>query len=160
VFLSSAQGQLTRDLAILFKDAIERAKIEYVVECEDDPPDAWPIYLSPDLWERVILNIVGNALKYTEKGRITVNLKSTRGECVLSISDTGVGIPQSELGRIFERFHRVQSSSQMTTGTGIGLALTLELVKLIGGQLEVDSDFGRGSTFTCDRFLSGHSNSR
>ncbi|GAA6059978.1 hypothetical protein JCM10212_001327 [Sporobolomyces blumeae] len=141
-------GALTRDFAILFRDAIERARIKYVIECDDDPPDAWPIYLSPELWEKVIMNTVGNALKYTEKGQIKVSLKSTRGEAVLSISDTGVGIPRTELGKIFNRFHRVQSSTMMTTGTGIGLALTLELVKLIGGQLEVESDFGSGSTFT------------
>jgi signal transduction histidine kinase len=92
---------------------------------------------------------LGNALKYTQRGRIGVSLKSTRGEAVLTVSDTGVGIPQDELGKIFERFHRVQTSSKSTTmSTGIGLALTLELVKLIGGQLEVESELGKGSTFT------------
>ncbi|GAA5982210.1 hypothetical protein JCM5350_007698 [Sporobolomyces pararoseus] len=142
-------GNITRELASLFVDAIERARIEYIIECDDDPADAYPIYLAPELWEKIMMNILGNALKYTQRGRITVSLKSTRGEAVLTIADTGVGIPQDELGKIFERFHRVQTSSKSTTmSTGIGLALTLELVKLIGGQLEVESELGKGSTFT------------
>ncbi|GAA5905350.1 uncharacterized protein JCM6883_006368 [Sporobolomyces salmoneus] len=142
-------GNITRELASLFSDAIERARIGYVIECEEDPMDALPVYLAPELWEKIMMNILGNALKYTQRGRITVSLKSTRGEAVLTISDTGVGIPQDELGKIFERFHRVQTSSKTTTmSTGIGLALTLELVKLIGGQLEVESELGKGSTFT------------
>ncbi|GAA5948632.1 hypothetical protein JCM21900_005196 [Sporobolomyces salmonicolor] len=141
-------GPLTRDIALLFRDAVERAKIRFYVETEDDPSDAWPIYLSPDLWEKVIMNLCGNALKYCRSGEIKVTLKSTRGEAVLSVSDTGVGIPQDELGKIFDRFHRIERDSRMATGTGIGLALTLELVKLIGGQLEVESELGKGSTFT------------
>ncbi|GAA6012992.1 hypothetical protein JCM11491_000931 [Sporobolomyces phaffii] len=142
-------GNLTRELSSLFVDAVERARIEYVIECDDDPSDALQIYLAPELWEKIMMNILGNALKYTQRGRIAVTLKSTRGEAVLTVSDTGVGIPQDELGKIFERFHRVQSSSKSTTmSTGIGLALTLELVKLIGGQLEVESELGKGSTFT------------
>ncbi|GAA5906400.1 hypothetical protein JCM5296_000445, partial [Sporobolomyces johnsonii] len=141
-------GPLTRDIALLFRDAVERAKIRFTVETEDDPLDAWPIYLSPDLWEKVIMNLCGNALKYCHSGEIKVALKSTRGEAVLSVSDTGVGIPQGELGKIFDRFHRIERDSRMATGTGIGLALTLELVKLIGGQLEVESELGQGSTFT------------
>ncbi|GAA5932140.1 uncharacterized protein JCM15063_001133 [Sporobolomyces koalae] len=142
-------GNLTRELASLFVDAMEKAGIDYTLECDEDPADAQPIYLSPDLWEKIMMNILGNALKYTQRGSIAVKLKSTRGEAVLSVKDSGVGIPRDELGNIFERFHRVQSSSRATAmSTGIGLALTLELVKLIGGQLEVESELGVGSIFT------------
>ncbi|GAA6041500.1 hypothetical protein JCM8097_001909 [Rhodosporidiobolus ruineniae] len=140
-------GPLTHDIALLFRDAIERTKIEYVVECDADPSDCLPVYLSPDIWEKIVFNLVGNAFKYTLKGRITVSLRSTRAEAVLAVSDTGIGIPQAELGKIFDRFHRVSANSGIANGSGIGLALTLEFVKLIGGQLEVESEPGKGSTF-------------
>ncbi|GAA5891499.1 hypothetical protein JCM6882_004493 [Rhodosporidiobolus microsporus] len=148
-------GPLTRDIATLFRDAIERAGIEYVVDCDVDPPDCLPVYLAPDILEKIVFNLVGNALKYSKEGKIAVTLRSTRGEAVLSVSDTGIGIPQNELGRIFDRFHRTEHSRTAATGTGIGLALTLELVKLLGGQLEVESEVGRGSTFLV-RLQRGH----
>ncbi|GAA5825914.1 hypothetical protein JCM11251_000050 [Rhodosporidiobolus azoricus] len=148
-------GPLTRDIAVLFRDAIERAKMEYVVECDEDPSDALPVYLSPDVWEKIVFNLVGNSVKYTNAGTIRVTLKSTRGEAVLSVSDTGIGIPQNDLSKIFDRFHRTEHSRTAATGTGIGLALTLELVKLIGGQLEVESEVGKGSTFHV-RLQRGH----
>ncbi|GAA6054361.1 hypothetical protein JCM3770_003336 [Rhodotorula araucariae] len=148
-------GSLTRDIAILFRDAIERTGLKYTIQCDDDPPDCLPIYLSPDLWDKIVHNIVSNAFKYTVRGEIAVTLRSTRAEAVLSVSDTGIGIPQGELGKIFDRFHRIEANSRMATGTGIGLALTLELVKLLGGQLEVESELGEGSTFTI-RLQRGH----
>ncbi|BGO94298.1 hypothetical protein NBRC10512_002748 [Rhodotorula toruloides] len=148
-------GALTRDIAVLFRDAIERTKIKYTVECDDDPADCLPIYMSPDIWEKICFNLIGNSFKYCIKGEITVTLRSTRAEAVLSVKDTGIGIPESELGKIFERFHRIEANSRMATGTGIGLALTLELVKLVGGQLEVESELGKGSIFTV-RLQRGH----
>ncbi|GAA5985176.1 hypothetical protein JCM10908_002555 [Rhodotorula pacifica] len=147
-------GPLARDIATLFRDAIERTNIEYIVDCDDDPPDSLPVYLSPDLLEKVIFNLVGNAFKYSTSGTISVRLRSTRAEAVLSVSDTGIGIPETELSKVFDRFHRVEAS-RMATGTGIGLALTLELVKMVGGQLEVESEVGKGSTFTV-RLQRGH----
>ncbi|TKA52251.1 hypothetical protein B0A53_04674 [Rhodotorula sp. CCFEE 5036] len=147
-------GPLARDIASLFRDAIERTKIEYIIDCDDDPPDSLPVYLSPDLLEKIVFNLVGNAFKYSTSGTISVRLRSTRAEAVLSVSDTGIGIPETELSKIFDRFHRVEAS-KMATGTGIGLALTLELVKMIGGQLEVESEVGKGSTFTV-RLQRGH----
>ncbi|BGP42546.1 hypothetical protein JCM10450v2_006649 [Rhodotorula kratochvilovae] len=148
-------GSLTRDIAILFRDAIERTGLKYTIQCDEDPPDCLPIYLSPDLWDKIVHNIVSNAFKYTVKGEIAVTLRATRAEAVLTVSDTGIGIPQAELGKIFDRFHRIEANSRMATGTGIGLALTLELVKLLGGQLEVESELGKGSTFTI-RLQRGH----
>ncbi|KPV74030.1 uncharacterized protein RHOBADRAFT_54600 [Rhodotorula graminis WP1] len=148
-------GPLTRDIAILFRDAIERTGIKYEIHCDDDPPHCPPIYLSPDLWDKIVHNVISNAFKYTPSGKITVSLRSTRAEAVLSVTDTGIGIPADSLGRVFDRFHRIEANSRMATGTGIGLALTLELVKLLGGQLEVESELGHGSTFTI-RLQRGH----
>lgn len=149
------QGPLTRDIAILFRDAIERTGIKYEIHCDDDPADCLPIYLSPDLWDKIVHNIISNAFKYTPSGNIVVSLRSTRAEAVLTVSDTGIGIPADSLGKVFDRFHRIEANSRIATGTGIGLALTLELVKLLGGQLEVESELGQGSTFTI-RLQRGH----
>ncbi|SCV70300.1 BQ2448_1694 [Microbotryum intermedium] len=140
-------GALTQDLATLFRDAIERAGLRYVIECDDDRQDLLPIYLASDLWEKVCYNLIGNALKYCRSGSIEVRLKTTVAEAVLSVKDTGIGIPSDELSSIFERFHRVEGTARTSSGTGIGLALTLEIVKLLGGLVEVESELGVGSTF-------------
>ncbi|SCZ87449.1 BZ3500_MvSof-1268-A1-R1_Chr2-2g04915 [Microbotryum saponariae] len=140
-------GVLTQDLATLFRDAIERAGLRYVIECDDDRQELVPIYLASDLWEKVCYNLIGNALKYCRSGSIEVRLKTTVAEAVLSVKDTGVGIPSEELSSIFERFHRVEGTARTSSGTGIGLALTLEIVKLLGGLVEVESELGVGSTF-------------
>ncbi|KAI5477386.1 hypothetical protein MNV49_006453 [Pseudohyphozyma bogoriensis] len=141
-------GQVTRNLATLFRDGIVRENVEYIINCEDDAAGWMPVYLSIDFWEKVVYNLVGNAFKYCPSGTIEVLLKATRAEVVFSVRDTGVGIPEEELSLIFERFHRVKATSHSTPGTGIGLALTLEVVKALGGQMEVTSELGKGSTFT------------
>ncbi|ORY86727.1 hypothetical protein BCR35DRAFT_302458 [Leucosporidium creatinivorum] len=140
-------GAMTRDLATLFRDAVERGGLQFIVDCDDDPPDTESMYVATDLWEKVIYNIVGNAVKYCHQGSIEVTLRSSIAEAVLSVRDTGVGIHADDLSRIFERFARVEGTARTTSGTGIGLAYTLEIVKVLGGQLEVDSEPGKGSTF-------------
>ncbi|KAM0790951.1 hypothetical protein ACM66B_004256 [Microbotryomycetes sp. NB124-2] len=141
-------GYITRDLATLFRDTVERNGLKFVVNCDDDPPDCMPMYTALDLWDKIVFNLIGNAVKYCPSGSIVVTLKSTVTGAVFSVKDTGVGIPQEDLTRIFERFTRVDSTARTTSGTGIGLALTLEIVKLLGGQLEVESEIGKGSTFS------------
>ncbi|KAK4047297.1 hypothetical protein OIV83_005475 [Microbotryomycetes sp. JL201] len=141
-------GYITRDLATLFRDTVERNGLQFVVNCDDDPPDCMPMYTALDLWDKIVFNLIGNAVKYCPSGSIVVTLKSTLAGAVFSVKDTGVGIPQEDLTRIFERFTRVDSTARTTSGTGIGLALTLEIVKLLGGQLEVESEIGKGSTFS------------
>lgn len=146
-FRPTQLGAVTRDLGVLFRDAVERGGLQYIVECDDDPPDALPMYVALELWEKCVYNLVGNATKYCRSGSIEVTLKQTLAEAIFSVKDTGVGIPAQDLSRIFERFHRVESTARTTSGTGIGLALTLEIVKVLGGQLEVESEPGVGSTF-------------
>ena len=91
-------------------------------------------YVDRDMWEKVVLNLVSNAYKFTLAGGITVRL--ARGRRVkLAVQDTGSGIPPEELPRLFERFHRVEGTKGRThEGTGIGLALVQELVKIHGGR--------------------------
>ncbi|MEO8034245.1 MAG: ATP-binding protein, partial [Acidobacteriota bacterium] len=102
-----------------------------------------------DMWEKVILNLLSNALKFTFAGTIGLSLRAVDGAAVLTVRDTGVGIPASELPFVFDRFHRVQSTRGRTQeGTGIGLALVRELCKLHGGSIDVESVVNGGTTFT------------
>ncbi|KAH7100384.1 hypothetical protein BKA62DRAFT_640120 [Auriculariales sp. MPI-PUGE-AT-0066] len=136
---------LTTDLASLFRSAIERGGIEYIVSCDPGPE----VVLDVDAWEKVVTNIISNAFKYTLRGRIIVKIEYTTTHAVFSCSDTGVGIPEADLGQIFQRFHRVESCmGRSIEGTGVGLALTFETVKSLGGHIDVQSQFGIGSIFT------------
>jgi signal transduction histidine kinase len=137
---------LTTDLASSFRSAIERAGLAFEVDCE--PLDE-PIHVDHDMWEKIVLNLLSNALKFTFDGRIHV-AQRTRGEVVeLVVTDSGVGVAADELPRLFERFHRIEGSRARThEGSGIGLALVHELVRLHGGTIDVRSQLGEGTTFT------------
>ena len=139
-------AELTTELASGFRGAIEGAGIELVIDC---PPLPEPVFLDRDLWEKVVLNLLSNAFKHTFDGRITVRVRAADGFAELTASDTGVGIAADQLPRIFERFHRVPNARSRThEGTGIGLALVQEIVRLHGGRIDARSDEGVGTTFT------------
>ena len=136
----------TAELASMFTSAIENADIRYIVDC---PPLPEPVYVDTDLWEKIVLNLISNAFKFTFQGSITVRLRWEDSHAELSVTDTGIGVPQEHLPRLFERFHRVENArSRSQEGTGIGLALVQELVKLHGGTISVTSTLGVGTTFT------------
>jgi PAS domain S-box-containing protein len=137
---------LTADLASNFRSACEHAGLALNVDC---PPLAEPALVDRDMWEKVVLNLVSNAFKFTFSGEIAVRVRAAGGGFELSVRDTGVGIPSEELPRMFERFHRVEGArGRSHEGSGIGLALVQELVKLQGGSIAVDSVQGKGTTFT------------
>ena len=139
-------GALTTGLASLFRSVAERAGLTLVVECQSR---ATPVLVDPEMWERIVLNLVSNAIKYTFEGSVAVTLAWEDDVAVLTVSDTGVGIPEGELENIFERFHRVAGVRARTAeGTGIGLALVRELVSLHGGVIGVSSAIGQGTTVT------------
>src|SRR5262245_50054580 len=101
------------------------------------------------MWEKVVLNLLSNALKFTFEGEVAISLRMVNGSVELQVRDTGVGIPDGQREKVFQRFHRVEKVSGRThEGTGIGLALVQELVKLHGGSVGVKSAVGAGSTFT------------
>src|SRR5258708_29134571 len=101
------------------------------------------------MWEKIVLNLLSNAFKHTFEGGITISLRWVGDYAELAVVDSGVGIPKTELPRLFERFHRVKGAKSRThEGTGIGLALVQELVSLHGGAVRVESQEGKGSTFT------------
>ncbi len=137
---------LTCDLASVFRAATDKAGLRFTVTCA--PLDV-PIAVDVDMWEKIVLNLLSNAFKFTLAGEIAVSL-ARRGDHVdLVVRDTGSGIPPAELPRIFDRFHRVEGSVGRTyEGTGIGLALVQELVKLHHGAIAVESTLGVGTTFT------------
>lgn len=113
-------------------------------------PDLPPVRGSPNYLRRVLDNLLGNAVKFTPAGgTITVRLWREGEHVVLEVSDTGVGIPPEQLGRIFERFYQVNGSiKRRYGGVGLGLALVKELTETYGGHVSVESQVGRGSTFT------------
>ncbi|MEW6494760.1 MAG: ATP-binding protein, partial [Cyanobacteriota bacterium] len=137
---------LTTDLASVFRSVVEQAGLQLIVDCPKLPE---PIYVDREMWEKIILNLLSNAFKFTFEGAIAVRLYSV-DDCVeLTVQDTGIGIPTEELPHLFERFHRVKGARGRTfEGSGIGLSLVQELVRLHGGTVHVTSVLGEGSTFT------------
>jgi PAS domain S-box-containing protein len=143
-------SQLTADLVEAFRPAVERAGLSLVVDTPPLPPEM-PVYVDPDMWEKVVLNLVANAFNHTFEGQIRVSVRpsSAHQQVKLRVRDTGVGIAASEQARIFDRFHQVQGVRARTQeGSGIGLALVQELVALHNGSIALESSEGRGSTFT------------
>jgi PAS domain S-box-containing protein len=135
----------TAELASMFRSPVERAGMRLLVDC---PPLPRPALIDRDMWEKIVLNLLSNAYKFTQGGQITVALRQAGSDAELSVGDTGVGIPEGELPRLFERFHQVRGvRGRALEGTGIGLALVAELVKLHGGSIRAESTYGQGSTF-------------
>lgn len=138
----------TAELASVFRAATEKAGLELNVRCE---PFGSPIAIDREMWEKIVLNLISNAFKFTFEGSISVLLKqsSDREKFTLTVVDTGIGISREELPRLFERFHRIEGGQGRNfEGTGIGLALVHELVRLHGGTIEATSDLGKGTSFT------------
>ncbi|MFP2933248.1 ATP-binding protein, partial [Pyxidicoccus sp. 3LG] len=136
----------TADLASGFRSAVERAGLVLTVDC---PPVPGPVFVDREMWEKVVLNLLSNALKFTFEGGIAVRLRQDGDQVLLSVEDTGTGIPQAALPNLFQRFFRVKGARSRTyEGSGIGLSLVRDLVRLHGGDVRVDSTEGRGTSFT------------
>jgi signal transduction histidine kinase len=96
----------------------------------------------------VLLNLVGNAIKFTDTGGVRVTAEAVDGQFTIRVVDTGPGIPEQERTRIFEQFHQVDDSNTKTKGgTGLGLAIAKQIVEMHGGRIRVDSTVGKGSSF-------------
>lgn len=137
---------LTEELAGVFRSAIEDAGLQLYVRCESLPE---LLYVDRDMYEKIVLNLISNAFKFTLQGCIEVGLEDAGEHVELRVSDTGCGIADENLPRVFERFYRIEGQAARThEGTGIGLALVQELVRLHAGSLQVHSQLAQGSTFT------------
>jgi PAS domain S-box-containing protein len=137
-------AKLTAELASVFRSAIERAGLRLLIDC---PPLAEPVYVDREMWEKIVLNLLSNAFKFTFEGEVSVSLRQAGSAVEMTVRDTGTGIPADELPRLFERFHRVKGArGRSYEGSGIGLALVQELVKLHSGSVRVQSEVDHGTT--------------
>jgi signal transduction histidine kinase len=108
----------TREIASEFDSAMRNASLRFSVECQST---AEPVYVDRDMWEKIVLNLVSNALKFTLQGEVALTLKPVNGAVELQVRDTGVGIPEEHHGQLFERFHRIEGVPAKTfEGSGIG----------------------------------------
>ena len=138
-------GSVTRDCATMFSAVASAQGLELVVDAAEDVV----VLTDAEMWSKVVFNLVANAVKYTPAGRVSVRLVADENTVRLVVADTGLGIPAEDLPRIFDRFHRVErEGAHSIEGSGIGLALVTDLLTALNGRIDVDSDVGRGSTFT------------
>ena len=137
---------LTGELASVFRAAVERAGLSSIVDCAALPE---PVYVDRDMWETIVLNLLSNAFKFTFGGAIAISLRADAASAQLTVRDTGIGITADALPRVFERFHRIEGARSRThEGSGIGLALVQELVRMHGGTIAVTSQPELGTAFT------------
>lgn len=137
---------LTTDLASVFRSAFERAGVELVLECPALPED---VFVDRDMWEKIVLNLISNAFKFTFQGEVRITQQAVGDQVELQVTDTGCGVAAADLPRLFERFFRASTQKARThEGSGIGLSLVQELVKLHGGTTEARSQVGIGTTIT------------
>ncbi|HTB58082.1 MAG TPA: ATP-binding protein [Polyangia bacterium] len=137
---------LTGELASMFRSAIDRGGLKLRLDLGTVDELA---YVDREMWEKIVLNLLSNALKFTFEGEIAVALRLQGSDFELVVRDTGIGIAAAELPHVFDRFHRIKGARARTQeGTGIGLALVAELVKLHGGKVRVESAEGQGTTFS------------
>ncbi len=145
-FTATNLFEFTKYLASNFSSAVRGAGLKYVITGENLTE---PVYVDPEMWEKIVLNLISNALKFTFEGEIGVHVRQVGGHAELIVKDTGTGIPAQEIPNLFKRFHRVQGAkSRSYEGSGIGLALVNDLSKLNGGTIEVKSEMGVGTEFT------------
>lgn len=136
----------TAELAGVFRSAVERAGLRLAVDC---PSLGEPVYIDRDMWEKVVFNLLSNALKFTFEGAISIDARREAHHAVIVFSDSGIGVSADEIPRLFERFHRIENArARSHEGSGIGLALVKELVGLHGGTIEAESTEGVGTSFT------------
>jgi PAS domain S-box-containing protein len=139
-------AEIVRGLAANFRPAIERVGLDFDVDLDDL---GRPTFVDVDMLERIVLNLLSNALKFTARGRIRLRLRARDAGYEISVSDTGIGIAEHDLESVFDRFRQLAHSDERRSreGAGIGLSLVQQLVSLMGGRVAVDSTEGRGSTF-------------
>jgi signal transduction histidine kinase len=137
---------LLREIGADFQEEFRRRELRFALRL---PPELPPLVCDPDKLRQVFTNLVGNALKFSpDGGEIELGVENRGDEILLTCRDTGIGIPDAERERIFEKFYQVDSSAtRRFGGAGLGLSIVREIVLLHGGQIWVESTPGHGSTF-------------
>ncbi|TVR33822.1 MAG: response regulator [Spirochaetaceae bacterium] len=134
------------DMTTVFGDVCRRKGVQLRLNAA---PGAVEAYLDREKIERILSNLLRNAVKFTDSGSIVVGLRAERDSIVLTVTDSGIGIPTDRLDAVFERFRQVDgSSTRRYEGTGLGLAIVKEAVELLHGTIDVESEAGTGTTFT------------
>jgi signal transduction histidine kinase len=140
------------DLTKLINAAVERfrpAALEKGIEIKLVNQGEKPVNGDYDRLTQVFINLISNAVKYTDRGSVTVTIAETQEYCEVQVADTGIGMEAEELSHIFERFYRSDKSrSRNTGGAGIGLTITRTIVEAHGGRVGAESEAGKGSVFT------------
>ncbi|WP_342352063.1 response regulator [Actinoplanes philippinensis] len=145
-FVPTDLAALTTDIVSMFAGAAEAAGLKLTI---DAPPLPGPVWVDPEMWEKIVSNLLSNALKFTWEGGVTVLLRPVERHAELIVRDSGVGIPEADLPYVFKRFHRVRDARGRThEGAGIGLALVDELVRRHHGRVRVTSRPDSGTAFT------------
>ncbi|MEM7554045.1 MAG: response regulator [Cyanobacteria bacterium P01_A01_bin.84] len=129
-----------------FRPYCEKKQLNLITDFEQCPI----IYLDMEKFDKVVYNLLSNAMKFTpEGGNITILVQPEDKKCILQVQDTGIGIKQEQISDLFERFRQAEGSENRSyEGTGLGLALVKELVEVHGGEILIDSEYGKGTTFT------------
>ena len=137
-----------REVTDSLEPLVDRPRVQLVVDASTELPR---VVTDRDKLKQILLNLVSNAVKYTDEGTIAVRAEAVDGRLRVGVSDTGVGIPVEELGKIFDEFHRADGAvSPSRPGTGLGLTISRRLARTLGGDVTVESSPGVGSTFTLD----------
>ncbi|KAI8591459.1 hypothetical protein BDZ88DRAFT_410612 [Geranomyces variabilis] len=143
-YVESNLAGLTVDAASMFRAAIEKGGLKFTVDVDQNADNMW---VDQDMWDKIVCNLISNAYKFTLQGEIVVTLRRQESVALLSVRDTGCGIAQDAVPKLFQRFYRVAGSKGRShEGSGIGLALAMELVQLHGGRCWAESQVGVGTT--------------
>jgi signal transduction histidine kinase len=135
---------VARDAAALVEPAARARGLHLVCEM----PDQLQIHSDESKLRQILINLLGNAVKFTTEGCVTLRVSAWRGNALFEVEDTGIGIAPEDMERIFERFWQVdQGSTRSYGGTGLGLTVSRRLTELLGGRLTVESRLGAGSRF-------------
>ncbi|MHA2282982.1 MAG: sensor histidine kinase [Promethearchaeota archaeon] len=132
---------------LILKETFEIAADKKGLELVIDTPEHLRIYNDKNRINQILVNLIGNAIKFTEEGKISVIIQRSNGNVEVSVKDTGPGIKKEDLEKLFKPFSRIIVPGKFKEGTGLGLYLSQKLANLLGGELIVESEFGKGSTF-------------
>jgi PAS domain S-box-containing protein len=140
-------ADVVREAADSLEPLVDRPRVRLVVQAESGLPT---VMTDRDKVKQIVLNLLSNAIKYTDEGSISVSAAAADGRLRVAVADTGVGIAEDELGRVFDEFHRAGTTSARRNGTGLGLTISRRLARALGGDVTVHSRLGAGSNFTLD----------
>lgn len=139
--------ELLSDISDMFQYACEKKGLSFIVE--DNLTNPFVVKLDYIRLKQILINLLGNAVKFTERGRVILSVKEKQGGVRFSVLDTGIGMDEEQLKRIFESFQQGDNSiSRRFGGSGLGLSLSQQLASMMGGSIQVNSQHGRGSEFS------------